>query len=507
MVLFDDRNRSWPFEERPRFIDERCDQYEAEWRASGAPRIEDYLGELEGETRLALLLELLMLDQELRRGRGESPTLVDYRESCPDRMVWLELSTDVLEPIGEAGTGVREATDAAPAADPAAGDPGPARTRDRGEPVAADPAMITAGSPDQATDPNGPAITAGPPREGETGDLDGLALARPGAAFGDYELLEKLGAGGMGVVFKARQKRLNRFVALKMIKAGVLADERQVRLFRSEAEAVAALDHPHIVPVLDSGEHRGVLFYSMKLVDGRDLGRGLGRYRDRPAAIARLVATVAGAMAHAHQRGVLHRDLKPSNILIDDRGEPHIIDFGLAQQLDAAVESTTGNPTGTPGYMSPEQARGHRTGITTATDVYGLGTVLYALLTGRPPFSGGSAAEILHHVLDDEPRRPRDRDPRVDRDLEVICLKCLSKEPADRYASARELAEDLERWLDGRPILARPASRVERAVKWVRRHKLIAALSAAAVIGAILGVAGLAWGWAMAAAARDEAVK
>jgi WD40 repeat protein/tRNA A-37 threonylcarbamoyl transferase component Bud32 len=507
MVSFENRSFPWPFEDRPRFIDESCDRYEDEWRAGRAPRIEDYLGELEGETRLALWLELVMLDQDLRRVRGESPTLADYRESCPDRMVWLDLSTDELEPIGEAGPGVRDATDDAPVAEPTAGDAERDRTMDRDEPVAADPAMTTAASPDQATDPHGLPTTAGPPHEVDASDLDGLALARPGAAFGDYDLLEKLGAGGMGVVFKARQKRLNRTVALKMIKAGVFADERQIRLFRSEAEAVAALDHPHIVPVLDSGEHRGVLFYSMRLVDGQDLGQCLDRYRDRPAAIARLVATVAGAIAHAHQRGVLHRDIKPSNILIDDRGEPHIIDFGLALRLEAAVESTTGNPAGTPGYMSPEQARGHRDEITTASDVYGLGTLLYVLLTGRPPFSGSSVLEILHHVIGDEPRRPRDRNPRADRDLEIICLKCLSKEPKDRYPSARELADDLNRWLDGRPIVARPASRAERAVKWVRRHKLVAALSGAAAIGAILGVSGLAWGLSAAVAARDEAIK
>ena len=371
--------------------------------------------------------------------------------------------------------------------------------------VVVDPEVTTAASPDQAMAAVGPPATVGPPREGGADGPDGLAMARPGASFGDYVLLEKLGAGGMGVVYKARQKGLNRLVALKMIKAGIMADDRDIRLFRSEAEAVAALDHPHIVPVLDSGEHEGMLYYSMKLVDGRDLGRSPGQYRDQPAAIARLMARVAEAIAHAHQRGVLHRDIKPSNILVDERGEPHVIDFGLAMRLDAAaVESTTGNPVGTPSFMSPEQARGHRDAITTATDVYGLGTLLYVMLTGGPPFSGSSAVEIIHHVIDDAPPRPRDRNARVDRDLETICLKCMSKEPKDRYPSARELADDLNRWLDGRPILARPASRVERAVKWVRRRKLVAALSGAAVIGAILGVAGLAWGWAAAAAARDE---
>ncbi len=445
-----------------------------------------------------------MLDQELRRRRGEAPTLADYRESCPDPMIWLELSTDDLRPIEEPQPVAGEATEAGRDAGPIAAAPDPDRTADRVEPVA-DPEATTAASAHQPADATDLPSTAGRPREG---DADGLALARPGAAFGEYALLRRLGSGGMGIVFEARQTRLDRIVALKMIKTGALADDRQIRLFRSEAEAVAALDHPHIVPILDSGEHQGVLFYSMKRVNGQDLAQCLDSFRDRPAAIARLVVRVAEAIAHAHQRGVLHRDIKPSNILVDEHGEPHVIDFGLALRLDAAAaESTTGNPVGTPGYMAPEQARGRREAITTATDVYGLGTLLYALLTGRPPFSGNSAVEILRLVLDDEPPRPRDRNPRVDRDLEIICLKCLSKEPKGRYPSARELADDLERWLDGRPILARPASRAERAVKWVRRHKLVAALSGAAVIGAMLGVSGLAWGLSAAVAARDEARK
>ncbi len=444
-----------------------------------------------------------MLDQELRRRRGEFPTLADYRESCPDRQVWLELSSDVLGSIGNPEPAIGDATGAGQSAGPIGIDAEP--TTDRA-PAIANPDASTAAPLDDETDPGGLPTTAGPPRGGDATGIDGLLLARPGAAFGEYELLGRLGSGGMGVVYEARQKRLSRVVALKMMRAGNLADERQIRLFRSEAEAVAALDHPHIVPVLDSGEHQGILYYSMKRVEGHDLGRCLDSFRENPAAIARLVAIVAEAIAHANARGVLHRDIKPSNILVDNQGEPHVIDFGLAMRLDAtAIESTTGNAVGTPAYMSPEQARGRREAITTATDVYGLGTLLYALLTGLPPFSGTSALEILKRVVNDEPPRPRDQNPHVDRDLEIICLKCLSKAPLDRYPSARDLADDLNRWLDGRPILARPASRVERTVKWVRRHKLVAALSAAAVIGAMLGATGLAWGYSAALIARDEA--
>ncbi len=523
MSSFDDEgNPVPPLHRRFRFIDERCDRYEADWRAGREPRIADFLGETRDETRVVLWLQLVLLDRELREGRGETPTLADYRESCPDRAVFLDLSTDefgpVVSPDSEtkltAGQGQGQGADSQPEPEPqldqrpalTIGMEGIAKHLARPAGPAVDPAMTAVASSNPATDAGGPPSTVGPPRDGNLDGLDGLARARPGATFGEYILLEKLGSGGMGVVFKARHRGLNRLVAIKMIKTGVLADDRHIRLFRAEAESVAALDHPHIVPVLDSGEHEGLMYYTMKLVDGRDLGHHQGRYRDRPADVARLVALVAGAIEHAHRRGVLHRDLKPSNVLVDARGDPHVIDFGLAMRLDAsAIETATGNPVGTPSFMSPEQARGHRDEITTSTDVYGLGTLLYALLTGHAPFSGSSAMEILQHVLKDEPRRPRDRYPQVDRDLETICLKCLAREPRDRYPSARELADDLSRWLDGRPIVARPASRAERAVKWVRRRKLLAALFAAATIGSMLGVAGLAWGWTTALAARDEA--
>ena len=313
----------------------------------------------------------------------------------------------------------------------------------------------------------------------------------------------------MGVVFKAWQKGLNRDVALKMIKAGMLADFRQVRLFQIEAEAVAALDHPHIVPILDSGEHQGILYYSMKLIDGRNLADGLDRFRDRPMAIARLLVRISEAIHHAHERGVLHRDLKPSNILVDERDEPHVIDFGLAKRLGEGVvdeSAATSHIMGTPSYMSPEQARGHRDEITTATDVYGLGTILYTLLSGRPPYTGGSALEVLRQIHEQEVPAPHVHNPRVDRDLETICLKCLGKQPRDRYASARDLADDLNRWIEGRPIVARPASKVERAVKWVRRRPDIAAWCALVAIVALLGLAGIIWNWRAAIAASEAAI-
>ena len=202
-----------------------------------------------------------------------------------------------------------------------------------------------------------------------------------------------------------------------------------MRLFQSEVEAVASLDHPNIVPIFEVGEHQGIRFYSMKLIDGQSLQDRLASFRDRPRAAARLVAQTAEAIHHAHERGVLHRDLKPSNVLVDDRDQPHVIDFGLARRIvrDPAATSTLTIPAGTPQYMAPEQAQGRRREITTATDVYGLGTVLYSLLTGEPPFRGDTPVETLRQVIEEDPRRPSSWNPGLDQDLETICLKCLEK--------------------------------------------------------------------------------
>jgi WD40 repeat protein/tRNA A-37 threonylcarbamoyl transferase component Bud32 len=294
---------------------------------------------------------------------------------------------------------------------------------------------------------------------------------------GDYELLEEIGRGGMGVVFKARQLSLNRTVALKMILAGQLADEADVRRFRAEAEAAAGLDHPHIVLIYEVGEHDGQQYFSMKLIEGQNLAaRGLAPELPRlaPREIARLLVTLARAVHHAHQRQILHRDLKPSNILLDGQGQPHIADFGFARRLDGQTLGS-GSIAGTASYMAPEQASGSRQ-LTTAVDVYGLGAILYALLTGRPPFQEPTMLETLKQVAEGEPPRPRSLNRRTDRDLETICLKCLDKDAAKRYGSAEALAEEIERWLRGEPIQARRASTWERTMKWVRRRPTAAAL-------------------------------
>jgi serine/threonine protein kinase len=306
--------------------------------------------------------------------------------------------------------------------------------------------------------------------------------------FGDYEIQKELGRGGMGVVYKAMQVSLNRPVAIKMIKAGVLADDAELRRFQNEAEAVALLDHPGIVPVYEVGEHDGQRYFSMKLVEGGNLAGQLPMFKTNPRAAAALLAETAEAVHHAHMRGILHRDLKPANILIDAEGHPHVTDFGLAKRVEADIEMTaSGAILGTPAYMSPEQANGRRGSITTATDVYGLGATLYAMLAGKAPFGGDSVIETLDAVRIRPPEPPRKFNAKVPRDLETICLKCLEKDPRRRYASAHELADDLNNWLDSRPITARRVSASERAWLWCKRKPAVAALAASVLLAVVVG--------------------
>ena len=312
--------------------------------------------------------------------------------------------------------------------------------------------------------------------------------------FGDYRLLEKIGEGGMGVVYRAHQISLNRPVAVKMIRPGRFSGGEDLRRFQNEAEAVANLDHPNIVPILEVGEHRDRRYFSMKLIPGRSLAGRLADYAADPRDAALLMADVARAIHHAHQRGILHRDLKPGNVLVDAEGKPHVTDFGLAKRIEADSGLTqSGALLGTPSYMAPEQAEGSRGIVTTATDVYGLGATFYALLTGRPPFVGENVLATLELVRERAPEPPSRVNPRVGRDLETICLKCLEKDPRRRYDSAAGVANDLDRWLRGEPILARRTSAVERATKWAKRRPAAAALVAVSVL-AVMSSIGLAVG-------------
>src|SRR5262245_20526103 len=355
-----------------------------------------------------------------------------------------------------------------------------------------------------------------------------LAMEASGMVLGHqqwpgYELLGEIARGGMGVIFRARQLRPDRIVAIKVIAAGELASPRMIERFRTEAESAARLNHPNIVPIYEVGHQRGWHFFSMRLIEGCTLGAKLQGRGLSPQDAAHLMVKIARAVQHAHERAVLHRDLKPNNILMDVRGEPHLTDFGLAKMLESSVEMTSSNMVlGTLAYMSPEQAAGGTRDVTVAVDIYGLGAVLYEMLTGRPPFEAPSPHALLRMLAEDEPLPPShvhsdrrksalikaakavsDKRRGIDQilatsaatnalfsDLDAICLKCLEKEPAHRYASAAELADDLERALHGEPIHAQPSTATQRVRKWVRRNPAKAGLVATAAVALLVITAG-----------------
>ncbi len=298
--------------------------------------------------------------------------------------------------------------------------------------------------------------------------------------FGAYELLHEIGRGGMGVVYKARQKDLDRPVALKMILASHLASAEHIRRFQSEARAAARLRHSHIVPIHEVGQIAGQHYFTMEYIEGESLAERIARGPVHVQTAVRLLSAVARAVEHLHQQGIVHRDLKPSNILLDGEGEPYVTDFGLAKIFVPGAELTaTGVIAGTPSYMAPEQASGHGVEVGPAADVYSLGAILYELLTGQPPFHEENPLDTLWDALGREPELPRRLNPHVPRGLELICLKCLAKSPEGRYASAAALAEDLERFARHEPLAVRPPHLGQRLVAWTRRQPALASRLAA----------------------------
>jgi WD40 repeat protein/tRNA A-37 threonylcarbamoyl transferase component Bud32 len=406
-------------------IDRVCLEFEAAWQAGEPPQIESVLGDTPEPERSALLRELLLLELDYRGRSDEQPTPDEYQARFPRDS---RLVSGVFEQVS---TGAAE------------GDTAPHR-----------PASASR----QQTLP---------------------------AVFGDYELLEVLGEGGMGVVYRARQRSVARAVALKIVRpdrlTAALPERRQETMgrFQAEIQAAARLEHEHIVPVYEVGQVDGQPFFSMRYIEGRGLDSVLDEGPMEGREAAALLEKVARAVHYAHGQQVIHRDLKPRNILLDGQHRPYVADFGLAKSLEAAQELTqTGEVLGTPAYMSPEQARGSAH-VGHATDVYSLGATLYELLTGRPPFRAATPAETQRQVIDNEPVPPRELNPAVPRDLETVCLKCLEKEAHNRYATAEALADELARYQAGRPIHARPITRLARVWRWCRRNPSEAGLTTA----------------------------
>ena len=463
-------------------VDQACDRFENEWRGGDWPCIEGYLDAVAESCRLTLLHELIKLELELRLRVGEVPTAEEYRLRFPDRAHAVdEIFREVLEP---------------------------------GEVRSTLPDNILGSvvpNPDAPT-LDAPTLDLDPSKIAELPTVDG-ALGR---LFGDYVILDRLGSGGMGVVYRAFQRKANRPVALKLIKADwcgdstELTDGKAEKHFRNEAQLLGGLEHDNIVPLYDVGQADGVLFFSMRLIKGRSLGQIVLSDGPLPARrAAYYVEAIARAIQYAHENKVMHRDLKPGNIMVDENDRPYLIDLGLARSLEATDYTTlTGRPLGTAAYMSPEQARGaSKIGFT--TDVYGLGATLFTLLTGRPPFTGPDPLVVLRKVIDEEPAWPRERDKPVGAELKAICLRCLEKTPCKRFASAGELAMVLKKYLNYETTgvtLPRPWTRL---AKWVRRQPWRAAAAGIALVAMIVTTAAgvLAWNGGHHRAAAEAMVR
>jgi serine/threonine-protein kinase len=424
--MMEDFREADPALAQARRVNRFCERFELAWRGEGRPAIEEFLEAADPADRSPLFRELLALEIELRRKAGESPRLSEYDTRFPPHRAEVNAVFRDLEHEAEL-------------------------------------------APTEAW----PAPPAPPMTPTSAGDAPGAVVERPNGTpceqLGDYELLEEIARGGMGVVFKARHLGLKRLVALKMILSGAMATPAERARFRREAELAANLDHPNIVPIYEVREQDGILFFAMKLVDGGSLARRVSLYRGDPRGAARMIVVLARAVHYAHGKGFIHCDLKPSNILIDRKGQPQITDFGLARRAsENSTLTATGAILGTPSYMAPEQASGQRRAIVPATDVYGLGAILYELLAGRPPFRTATMMETVVQVLERDPVPPHELQPGVPRELETICLKCLEKLPEDRYPSAQALAEELERFLMGESVEA--TGTFQRLRRWTRRE-------------------------------------
>jgi len=458
-------------------IDYFTTRFASEWQSGKKPRLEGYVTALkDANGRPGLLGELLQIEVSQRKQLGEAPHAEEYLRRFSDYRSIIE---QVFRP-----TAVPDSATIPPTLLP---DSYPSQPIPLATPVA-----------------GGNGADVEPTLVGSRLPIGSAVPAIPG-----YEMLKELGRGGMGVVYQARQVGPDRLVALKMILSGEYADARMLARFLIEGEMLGRLRHPHIVQIYECGAHGDRPYLALEFISGGSLADRLDGQPLPPAEAARLVQQLAEAVHHAHLQGVVHRDLKPANVLLDtatDRvGVPKVTDFGLAKPMDSGDRLTaTGEVMGTPHYMAPEQARGDKD-LGPLADVYALGAILYETLTGRPPFRGESSLETIFKVVHDEPVPPRRLQPKVPLDLETIALKCLEKDPKRRYASAEKLAEDLQRYLNREPILARPIGAVERGWKWAQRKPALAALSAAVVVAMLLGfigVSGAAWyalaGWSEA---------
>jgi tetratricopeptide (TPR) repeat protein/predicted Ser/Thr protein kinase len=460
-----------------RAVERICTQFEENWATGRRPAIAERLAEVPAEARGVLLVELLRVELAYRCRAGETPQPQEYQERFPQHSELLKAIFTTALP------GVSPALSTLPPASPL-----PFAEVKTTEFVGNTPRVSE--TPQLGQTPGEAPLTRRPEGSSDPGPV--ALVVVPG-----YQVLEVLGKGGMGVVYKAMQVSLGRLVALKMILHAEHASPEEQRRFRAEAEAVARLQHPNIVQVYEVGESQGLPFFSLEYCGGGSLAQKLNGtpWEARPA--AELMETLAQAMHAAHAAGIVHRDLKPANVLLTAQGTPKITDFGLAKRLDSQGQTRTGAVMGTPSYMAPEQASGQKDVGPTA-DVYALGAVLYELLTGRPPFRAATALDTLRQVVSDEPVPVRRLQPKVPKDLETVCHKCLEKDPKRRYGSAEALAEDLRRFQAGEPVVARPVGVAGRAVKWARRRPAVAALLALVGLLAAGGLGGILWAYGKA---------